>query len=186
MKTWNCPKKTAARNQTLLHPCPNQYWSMAGLCTTPNCEVEQMLQYIEPWKFHGVEIRPEIYEANVAAWPELSWHLGDFFQVMRMYSGFNPSIVNADMLQTADTAAEYIAQIMYLLLPFEVTLVANFVMEHRGIRHMPKYVLTKLASCQPFRYSMRSGFRLVGCYQYPGTGERSQTSMGSFIFNKGI
>ncbi len=182
MKTWNCRKKIEARNQTLIHDCPNQYWSMAGLCTTPNSEVEQILQHIDPWQFHGVEINRDIYDANVEAWPELSWHLGDFFQVMRQCSGFNPSVVNADLLQTADTAAEYIARIMYLLMPYEVTLVANFVLEHRHICHDPDYVIQKLTNCHQFRHAMNNGFEFLGCYRYPGTGPRSQTVMGSFLF----
>ena len=61
---------------------------MAGLCTTPGCEVDQILQarIIKPEQFHGVEIVKDIYDANVEAWPNLAWHHGDFLQVMQKYS----------------------------------------------------------------------------------------------------
>lgn len=187
MKTWSCPKKQTARADTILaQPRPvNQYWSMAGLSTTLGCEVDQLLRagFIRPEQFHGVEICRDIYDANVAAHPSLAWHHGDFFQVMRQHAGFNPSLVNADLLQSADTAADYIARILYLLTPFEATLIANFVMEHRGYRTNPDHVLRRLSQCQPFRYAMRNGWTYQDqCYLYAGTGNRGRTIMGTFIF----
>ena len=189
MKTWSCPKKQAARTETILAngPVVNQYWSMAGLSTTPGCEVDQILKagFIRPKQFHGVEINREIHDANVAAWPTLAWHHGDFFQVMHQYEGFNPSLVNADLFQTVDTAADYIARILGLLEPFDAVLIANFIMEHRGYRSDPDHVLKRLAQCQQFRHAMQSGWGYDGrCYLYPGTGNRSRTIMGSFVFNR--
>lgn len=166
MKTWSCPKKQAARIETILAngPVANQYWSMAGLSTTQGCEVDQILNagFIRPEQFHGVEINRDIHDANVAAWPNLAWHHGDFFQVMRECEGFNPSLVNADLLQTVDTAADYIARVFHLLEPFAAVLIANFIMEHRGYRCDPDDVLRRLGQCQQFRHAMRSGWRHDG------------------------
>ena len=189
MKTWSCPKKQAARTATILAngPVPNQYWSMAGLSTSPGCEVDQVLKagFIRPDQFYGVEINRDIHDANVAAWPGLKWHYGDFFQVMHQYEGFNPSLVNADLLQTVDTAADYIARILHLLEPFNTVLIANFIMEHRGYRTNPDYVLKRLAQCQQFRHAMNNGWSYQDrCYLYPGTGNRSRTIMGSFVFKR--
>ena len=189
MKTWSCPKKQAARTATILAngPVANQYWSMAGLSTTPGCEVDQILKagFIRREQFHGVEIIRDIHDANVAACPNLAWHHGDFFQVMHEYDGFNPSLVNADLLQTVDTAADYIARILHLLGAFNAVLIANFIMEHRGYRSTPDYVLKRLAQCQQFRYAMNNGWsHRDRCYLYPGTGNRSRTVMGSFVFRR--
>jgi len=187
MKTWSCPKKIQARKDTILsQPKPiNQYWSMAGLSTTENCEVDQLLKagFIQPEQFHGVEINREVYEANTQAWPHLVWHHGDFFQVMRRHRDFNPSLVNADLIQTVDTAADYIARILYLLVPFEAILIANFVMEHRGYCCNADYVVKKLSKCPQFRYAMNHGWEYDGrCYLYAGTGS-ARTIMGTFVFS---
>lgn len=187
MKDWNCPKKKQARLDTIIvqGKIANQYWSMAGLCSTPGCEVDQILQakIIKPEQFHGVEIVKNIYDANVEAWPDLAWHHGDFLQTMKTFPGFNPGLVNADLLQMADTAADYIARILYLLLPFDAILVANFVMEHRGHISTPDQVIKKLESCQQFRYAMRNGWTFdERCYLYDGTGNKTRTVMGTFIF----
>lgn len=186
MKNWSCPKKIAARRATLPSRVHGQYWSMAGLCTGPGCEVAQILDdgIIEPSQFHGVEIDLDTYEQNVAVYPELAWHHGDFFETMRRCRDFNPGLVNADLIQTVDTAANYIAKIMYLISPFDVTLVVNFVMQCRAYRlKTPDYVLDKLAAQPQFRLAMRSGWEYDGeCYLYDGTGERSKTVMGTFVF----
>lgn len=186
MKHWSCPKKQQARLDTIIAhgPIKNQYWSMAGLSTTKGCEVDQILQakIIAPSQFHGVEIVKSIYNANVKTWPHLSWHHGDFYEVMHNYPDFNPGFVNADLMQMADTSADYVARILYLLLPFDAVLLVNFVMEHRSHKTTPDQVLEKLSRCQQFRYAMRNGWTFdERCYLYPGTGA-SNTVMGSFIF----
>jgi hypothetical protein len=186
MKNWTCPRKMAARKATLLiHPCPNQYWSMAGLCDGPACELVQILDagLIQPDQFHGVEIDRGIYEQNVQNFPEVSWHHGDFFDVMRAYRGFNPSLVNADLLQGVDTAADYIVRFFPLLAPFEVTLVVNFVLEHRGYHTTAQHVLDELANRPLFDYALEDGWLYDDrCYEYPGTTGHGRTTMGTFIF----
>lgn len=188
MKTWNCPKKIAARSATIPAQVHGQYWSMAGLCDGPGCELAQVLDagVIVPDQFHGVEIDHDIYQRNLAAYPGVAWHYGDFFQVMRWFPDFNPGLVNADLIQTVDTAADYIAKIMHLISPFDVTLVANFVLQCRAYPLKDaNYVLNRLARCQQFRWAMRNGWTYDGrCYQYEGTGERSKTVMGTFVFVK--
>jgi len=189
MKTWSCPKKIQARTDTILsQPKPTyQYWSMAGLCTTPDCEVDQLLSegFIRPDQFHGVELFPKIYTRNKKAWPHLNWHLGDFFTVMRQAGDFKPSLVNADLLNTPDTGADYVARLLYLLLPYKATLIANLILETHDYRCTPDQAITKLSQCQQFRYAMRGGYRYNGkCYRYLGTGNKTRTVMGTFIFDK--
>jgi len=187
MKDWSCPKKIQARCDTILsHPKPmHQYWSMAGLNTAPGCEVDQLLRnnFIEPSQFQGVEHDRDIYEQNIQAYPDLNWHHGDFFQVMRTYPDFNPSFVNADLLQSVDTAADFVARLMVLLMPFEATLLVNFIMRHRGVNKTPEDVVMRLSQCQQFRHAMNNGWSYDGrCYLYEGTG-RSNTTMGTFLFD---
>ena len=189
MKTWSCPKKKQARFETIIAngPIANQYWSMAGLSTDKGCEVDQILEagIIKPEQFHGVEIVKDIYDANLKAWPNLAWHHGDFLEVMQNYPDFHPGLVNADLMLMADTAADYIARIIYLLVPFDAVLLANFVMEHRGHKSTPDQVLERLCQCQQFRYAMRNGWAYDGkCYLYDGTGHRSYTVMGTFTFRR--
>ncbi len=186
MKTWSCPKKIQARAETILSlPKPvNQYWSMAGLCTGEGCEVDQLLSnnFIKPHQFHGVERVQSIYEQNVAAYPNLNWHHGDFFQAMRQYPDFNPSLVNADLMTSVDTSADFVARLIGLLTPFDAMLIVNFVMEHRGYKTTVNHVLDRLTECQQFRHAIRQGWDHNGhCYLYPGTGKR-HTLMGTFIF----
>lgn len=186
MKTWSCPKKKQARADTILSlPRPrNQYWSMAGLCTTPGCEVDQLQGFIRPDQFHGVEIRRDIHEANCRAHPGLHWHHGDFFETMRQFSDFNPSLVNADLLNTIDTASDYVARILCLLVPFRATLLVNLIMEYRGYACNADYVLERLAKCPQFRFAVRRGYRHDGqCYLYAGTGNKTRTIMGTFLFS---
>lgn len=189
MKTWACPKKQKARVETILSQSPprNQYWSIAGLCI-PGGEVEQILDagFIEPYQFHGVERNQKIYDLNVRRYPDLSWYLGDFFQVMRNCPNFNPSFVNADLLQSIDTAADYVARLMYLLTPFKVTLIVNLIMRYRAINTTSKYVLNMLMQCQQFRYAMNHGWSHdERCYLYSGTGKTNNTEMGTFVFKRG-
>ncbi len=190
MKTWACPKKQEARIQTILSQPepPSQYWSMAGFCT-PGCEVDQILDagFISPEQFHGVERVERIYNRNIEMYPELNWHLGDFLQVMSQQSDFNPSFVNADLLQSVDTSADYVSRLMYLLMPFNTILLVNFIVKYRAIETPTDYVLRKLSECQQFRYAMNNGWSHDGrCYLYPGTGARSTTTMGTFIFRNSI
>lgn len=79
------------------------------------------------------------------------------------------------------------SDILHLLSPFDVTLVANFVLDHRfnkGGTHAPDYVVGKLTKYPRFRAAMRDGFTLGRYYAYAGTGKRSKTIMGSFVFSK--
>ena len=182
--------------QETTSPCPNHHhqwshqepvlvdgWSLDN----KDCEVDQVLKarIIKPAQFHGVEIIKDIHDANVEAWPNLSWHHGDFLEVMRTYPDFNPGLVNADLMAMAETSADYIARILCLLVPFDAILVANFIMEHRGHTSTPEQVLDRLCQCQQFRYAMRNGWAYDGkCYLYDGTGHRSYTVMGTFTFRR--
>lgn len=189
IKDWTHTRKQQARAATLLHPIERdqQYWSMAGLCEDEGCELTQALDAgIRPHQFHGVDHDYEVYHRNVRAFPEIQWHHGDFYWTMARHVAFNPGIVNADLVQTADTGAGYVAKIMSLLTRFNCTLITNFILEHRGYRLKDgDYVLGQLAKHQAFRVAMRRGWTYDGrYYQYGGTGDRSKTVMGTFIFRR--
>lgn len=186
IKNWSCPKKQAAREATLFHDLGDkQYWSMAGLCEGPGCEADQ-LSHIPPSQFHGVDHDGEVIERNRLAYPHHNWHHSDFYWAMARYRGFNPGLVNADLVQTVNVAGQYVARIMALLSRFEVTLVVNFVLGYRNRKpHTGDYVLTQLGRRPQFQWAMRSGWSYDGrYYEYPGTGERSTTVMGSFVFQR--
>lgn len=191
-KNWALPTKQQARLRTVIEQYPlrslppeKQYWSMCGLNDRPGCEVDQIINagLIEPGQWNGVEINPQTHTVNVATYPELAWYCGDFYWTMANAAGFNPGIINADLIQTPDTGAAYIARIMSLVEVPQVMLVANFVL---GDRFVPlksgDHAIEKLSECHQFRVAMRSGWEYGGkCYTYPGTG-RTRTTMGSLIF----
>jgi hypothetical protein len=188
MKTWTHPQKIRARADTILSlgPVAGQYWSMAGLCDGPGCEVVQVLRagIIGPEQFHGVEIQRDIYDANRAAWPHLHWHCGDFLQVMRDCGDFHPGLVNADTMNMIDTAANRVARLLYLLVPHpQATLVVNLVMEHRGHCTTADEVIDQLMEQPLFQYAVNRGWSHDGrCYHYPGARPRPRTVMGTFVF----
>jgi len=189
MNTWACPKKIRARHDTIvdLGKIQGQYWSMAGKCDGPGCEIDQILEagIITPEQFHGVEIQRDIYDFNVETYPLLQWHCGDFLNVMRNYPDFQPGLVNADLLQSIKTAAQYVGSLLYLLTPYDAKLVVNLIMDYRGIHVEPDEVMNQLLHCQQYRHSVRAGWTHNDrCYLYPGTGHRSKTVMGTFVFQR--
>lgn len=191
-KNWALPTKQQARLRTVIEQYPRlslppdkQYWSMCGLNDRPGCEVDQIINsgLIEPRQWHGVELDNTTHSVNVKTYPELNWYCGDFYWTMANADAFNPGIINADLIQTPDTGAEYVARIMSFVDVPEVMLAANFVLRDRFIElKTGDYAIKKLCECQQFRVAMRRGWEYGGkCYTYPGTG-RVRTVMGCLVF----
>ena len=210
-KNWSCPKKQKARTETIIDQCHHlfgdklpkdrQYWTMCGQSATPDgkpldgCEVSQLLSsgVITRRQFHGVEINPEIHDINVRAYPKLNWHQGDFLSQMMVAKSegkFNPGIVNADLVQTADGGSDYVSKILAFLsgCPGKMLVVANFIMRMRYYTVKDgDYVLGLLEKKPLFQYAMKTAdWKLSDCYySYGGAGENhSRTYMGSFVFFK--
>lgn len=197
MKIWSkCPKKLEARLQTIIdqyrkhfsYCVSGQYWSMAGRCDGPGCEYDQIVSegLVRPDQFHGVDHAPEVIKGNREDYPETNWHYDDFYWAMvkaQAAGDFRPSIVNADLIQTVDTGADYIGKIMAIASSAQL-LVANFIVGIRG-RYKQRgsdYVMDKLLGVPSFRAAFRGGWEYGGeCYVYPGTG-KSRTTMASFVF----
>jgi hypothetical protein len=187
LKDWTKTQKQEARRQTLVTQLKpdQQYWTMAGLCERQGCELTQVLEAgVRPDQFHGVDLSYEVIRRNRAAFPEINWHHGDLYWAMAAFRGFNPGVVNADMVQAAEGGSGYVSKLMTLLTPFPCVLIANFVLKHRGYKLKDgDYVLCHLAKHQGFRAAIRSGWKYDGkFYQYRGAGG-SDTVMGTFIFD---
>lgn len=205
-KIWACDKKLEARRQTIIDqyrqhfqesvPVGREYWTMAGQCAKggeplDGCEFIQVVNegLIEASQFRGVEINRAIHDANVSAIPEVRWFHGDFFQTMKeaaVAGDFHPAVVNADLVQSAITGAGYVASIMGLLTATadDVMLVANFILKMRWIKAEDIF---KYLNAEPtFRWAIGTGKWTLPeeCYQYPGTGKKSPTTMGTLIFVK--
>lgn len=200
---WSLETKQLARQRTIIDPyrehfgysIPSdlEYWSMAGQCATddgeplPGCEFDQVVEagLVTPEQFHGVEQFPRIHRLNQRAYPEANWHRGDFYQVLhRNARAYRPAIVNADLIETAISGADYIGRIMDLLslVACDVMLVANFVVKYRGGYVEP---LDYLQSSWNFTATMASGlWTPVLDYEYGGRDGTSKTVMGSLVFVK--
>ena len=197
-RNWNCPKKKQARLDTIVTqfrthfgPCVvNQYWSMAGLCDKPGCELDQLVStgLVTERQFHGVEIIKDIYQRNVTAYPNAHWYNDDFFRAMSKAKNdgiYFPDIVNADLIQTCVTGASLINNIFGLM--NSGMLVANFIMSHRqyDLSYTAEDVLDALNEGPRFRWAMRNGWQFEDrYYEYAGTGKQSATTMGTFVFFK--
>lgn len=198
LKTYATPNKHAARQATIIEPyreqfgqtAPGQYWTM---CARGGAELSQVIDagLIEPGQFHGVDHDARVIEANRAEFPEIAWHDSDFYYAM-VNAGrkFQPSIVNADLVEMPALGAPYIAKIMSLLTATktDMLLVTNFVI---ATRHHPEVkfdqIVEALECCPPYRLAMRSGlWENVLYYRYGGTGLRARTLMGSLVFTKHV
>jgi hypothetical protein len=162
---------------------------MCGLSNKPGCEFDQVVSegLVAPHQFHGVERVPAIHEQNLAN-EQGNWYNDDFYWAMHKAQArgqFNPTIVNADMIEGPATGAELIGKIMGLLVDYDVMLVANFILKPRYQNTIKDgtTVLDELSKCAPFRCAMRNGWEYSGeYYEYGGANSRSKTVMGSFIF----
>ena len=176
---WTCPIKHDAREATIPPNIQCEYWALGS----PE-EYAWAVQTgrTDASRFHGVEINPTTYAHNVSQCPETNWHLGDLYAVMEQHydrGDFDPSFVNVDLFQSVETAANYVAHIMQLVTDFEATVLANFVLKHRGCNDTPGMLLPRLAREPLFRAAYRNGWTWSDrYYQYT----RKNTTMCSLTF----
>jgi hypothetical protein len=212
-KNWNCPKKLAARQETIIDeyrrlfnrksiPSSKQYWTMSGQCTDKNgtylegCELYQIVQegLITPDQFYGVEINPEIVEDNKKAFPNTNWICSDFLEAMLVAKGegnFNPAIVNADMVNLPLNVSYYLTDMMSLLsgCSGNIMLVVNMILEYGSIKSRSRSVeaiIEELNKIPSFSNIMRRGGWKFDqkAYIYGGTGQESRSTMETVVFYK--
>jgi hypothetical protein len=212
-KIWGGHKKVQARLDTIIAPyrqrthrqrlpADAQYWTVCGQCTdlngkpNPESELSQLLsaRLLRPNQFHGVDNSAEIIAANQRAYPDVHWHLGDFYRVLYAESGkpdFRPAIINADLINMPDRAASYTVSLMSILAYCSgpVMLLVNVVLEYQRLAARKSDIERFIV-----RISDDPSLSAVRCcsawtdpteyYFYEGTGDDSRTKMGSLIFWK--
>jgi len=205
---WDDPKKTESRNQAIVltyrkhfgQSLPNdkQYWTMCGAYYDANNnpirgELGQLLKnrLIKEHQFFGVDKEEEIISKNKTIYPNINWILGDFKETMEVHSingNFNPAIINYDGVMGHEYGAKYLKKIMKFLdcnANEPLLLVANFILNNPykqrskisdGIDVMREL---KRIYTFPIHWKLNPQY-----YIYNGTGKRSRSYMGTFIFIK--
>jgi hypothetical protein len=208
-KNWGCPKKLKARQETILDfyrkafkresvPTGKQYWTICGQCSVGNgkpiqgCEYDQVtsFKFAKPCQFHGVEIVPEIHNANTTI-KGTHWHLGDFYQEMVSQDNlgtFDPAIVNADLLMMPENGSGYLSRIVAFLTAINISgvmVVSNVILRQRQHRFTNDDTIRFLSEDPQFKYALDIGkWKIYPLgYVYNGTGN-NKTIMGTVvIFN---
>jgi len=207
MKTYeSCPKKKRARFKTIISqyrhnfqrqlPPEKQYWTMCATCARDGVvmlgsEFDQILKsgLIQPEQFHGVDIIPEIIEANRSAIPRANWHLGDFYQMLveaQNGNNFNPGIVNCDLMVMPSQGVQFVAKILSLLSDEEeIMLIANFVLRARQNKSSAEEIFGLFSRYPQFQYAKKRGWVSDNqVYVYNGTGT-NRSVLGTVVFCKG-
>ena len=205
---WSCQKKVSAREETIIKPWMDtfhsplpkgkQYWTMCGKCHDDGlplhgCELDQLLEsgIIKESQFHGVDVDPGVIEGNKKAWPDASWTLGDFRDVIFSCGSFDPGIVNCDTVNKPRKAARMIGDVMYLLdkrSSGDLMLVANVVVEFIGARSVD--MIENLFRDEKVKVCWASGRwspYKEAIFEYRGSAKSDHsTVMGSIVlFRKG-
>ena len=199
---WSCPKKTLARQRTILapyrdlfgHSIPEgrEYWTLSGLCADPDgslragCELHQLSEagLITPDQFHAVESDLGVYKRNRKIQGS-HWYHGDIYEVMRSRP-VNPAIVNLDLIEFPKQGSKLIGDVLLLLTEQgveDVLVVANFVLKAWCLETTSDSILESLHTRPAFCTAYPQGWQTVpACYVYSGTGESSKTRMGTMAF----
>jgi len=204
---WDDPKKTEAREQSIILAYQNyfnktsipknkQYWTMCGSHFNNNGKIDgelgQLVQsnLITPDQFHGVDINADIIKSNKKYYPDVSWYQNDFIEAMKnsyINNSFNPAIINCDNVRMPKNAVKYLKKLLLFIdnnFFDELLLVANLMLTNpyrQKVESSGEEVIDKLINKYAFpdHWTIDSQY-----YKYSGTGKRSRTLMGSFIFVK--
>jgi hypothetical protein len=211
----SCPRKAKARFDTIIDtyrkifqknlPKDRQYWTLAGPCFDENndlgkcSELHQLVSsgLIDESQYHGIDNGIGIIERNLIAAPNANFYHGDFVTTLQEISNtgkFNPGIIHADYTKMKDISVVDTSNIVYLL---ESNNISNVMVvmnlpynnPYAGAYHGnvdPSEIMEALKTNQRFNASWNDRWNLYpDCYTYKGTGERSKTTMISFIiYNK--
>lgn len=207
----SCSRKAQARLETIINiyqelfqkamPINKQYWTLAGPCYDANgrlgkcSEIWQLTAsgLIFTKQYHGVDNGLEIIEKNRIAAPTASFYHGDFvtqLQIAAESGKFNPGIIHADFTKLKETSVVDTSNIVYLVDKQDIhdmMIVMNFPWNNpyrgafKGIIK-PEEVMELFQNNQRFTSSWSDLWSVYPkCYSYGGTGERSKTTMCTFI-----
>jgi hypothetical protein len=189
-------------------PEGRQYWSMCGPHTKDGVfqegsELGQLLQYelITAKQFYGVDIEKEIIEQNEKAKPEANWIHDDFLHSMKFAykkGMFFPSVVNADFISLKERGTAITSQIMSFLEDIrcsDVLLVSNIMLTNPhsiggakmiDVKMIGDAIISDFEKWKAFQYAWGTGNWDIHpeFYVYNGTGKKSRTVMGTFVFTR--
>lgn len=187
-------------------PEDKQYWTMCGQHAKngvfqPGSELGQLLQteFLSADQFYGVDIVEEVISQNQAAKPEANWIHDDLLHAMKTAckeDNFHPAVINADLISLKERGSSMTSQIMSFLEDIDcpnVLLVANIMLTNPHALGGKKLADIEISSdtfiaeferWKAFQYVWATdNWRLhPEFYVYNGTGKRSRTIMGTFIF----
>jgi hypothetical protein len=207
----SCPRKANARRDTIINiykdlfskslPNNKQYWTLAGPCFDnkgnlgTNSEICQLTEagLIFARQYHGIDNSEEIIEKNKITAPGANFYYGDFITQIQIESenpNFNPGIIHADYTRLKETVVIDTSNIVYLIENInisDVMIVMNFPWNNpysgafKG-EITPQDVINLLKNNQRFNNSWNERWLIYPkCYTYGGTGDKSKTTMVTFI-----
>lgn len=207
---WDNPKKVQSRQETIIQSCQQyigpslpenkQYWTLAGAYSSDDHEMEsshlEMNQLIKAGiitedQYHGVDISGEIIEKNRELYPNAHWHHGDFLETMKEFAStgeFNPGFINNDMVMQKYFGVKYLRNLMKFIdnnIHQSLVLTANFCLNnpYRKSYDIDEgqeiFEALKKWYCFPSHWLVKPRY-----YLYNGSGTRSNTWLGTFVFVK--
>jgi hypothetical protein len=211
-----CPKKLAARWDTIIHPYRalsglralpkrQQYWTLPGKMVNDagviqsGCELLHMVReglLRHSSQFYGVEADRKLFQALHQAVPEGTrlYHGELFEQMLYAYhrKDLRPGIVHLDTLSEPRKALDLFIEVVSLLnhVPGPTLLVLNCVMDspRKGPhrRYAPEFIFDLLAD-DPFRMEAVYTKGWSYGYQYRYNGTgASGTKMQSIVYHRGF
>ena len=212
-QVWCSLEKKTARSETIIDcyrklfgaaslPRRKQYWTMCGDLSdgrgnqNQDSELNQIVRdgLINPKQFHGVELNEEIYNRSKLVHPEVNLYNNEFGKQLNQsseQSGFNPGIVNADLIYMSKKGAKLAANILNLLHEIKtknVMVICNIMLNNPYHFSSNSNIddpcgFYKDLKSQPEWYFCQNHWKIhEEFYIYPGNGEDSNTIMCSHIF----
>ncbi len=201
------PKKIEARNQTIILPYrkffsqslppEKQYWTMCSSYYDSNGkttgELHQLIEdgLISANQFYPVDINPDIIEKNKEYYPDINWICDDFIEAMKKASiegNFNPGIINCDNVRQYKNAILYLKKLLYFIdnnVFGELLLISNLMLNNPYGDKSKKDLIDKVIKYLLKNYTVPDHWAIhPQYYEYNGTGNRSQTTLGSILFIK--
>lgn len=209
---WDDPKKVKSRHEAIISayykhtkktsiPSDKQYWTMCGAhysnssstLTPIKGELGQLLDehFITENQFYGVDIVPEIIKRNKLFYPQINWLCGDLCEVIEqsiISQQFTPEFINFDTPLQTKFGIRLLKKLMQLIdynVKDELILSANFVLNSpyrsivKEINGFDAISILLKNYYVPDHWMLDSEY-----YRYYGTGERSKSIMGTFVFVK--
>lgn len=203
---WDNDDKRSYRQECIIFPAKNifghsiplakQYWTLCGAHFNGDVALKgefgqlDELDLILPHQFHGVDRESSIIKGNKKFYPEANWICGDFKEVMQEYAlrgDFNPAIIHFDCVNSIKFAVPYVTRLFWFIdnnvpdsMMFVINLMLNNPYRIRKELHGRAFIdgLLKEYNC-PDHWTFVNSY-----YRYKGTGSRSRSVLGTFIWVK--